>query len=296
MIAVENLCKSYGTLKAVDSVSFTIRQGECFGLLGPNGAGKSTTIGMLAGAIRCDSGRISIDGADDPRKPEARRKLGIAPQGLAVYPELSAVENLSFFASLYGLSKEVTRRRVEWAIALAGLEERSRDLVKRFSGGMKRRLNLACALVHDPKVVFLDEPTAGVDPQSRNHIFDTIETLESEGLTVLYTTHYMEEAQRLCDRVGIMDRGRLLAIDTVPALVSAHGGKTRIEIDVEEEPEDPSVLPGELDGKTLHIETDKPFETIRSLSGHQVDLSTIHVRSPNLENVFLALTGRSLRD
>src|SRR6478609_8682907 len=219
MIEAEDLRKSFGATPAVAGVSFSVRAGETFGLLGPNGAGKSTTIAMLTGALAPDGGSIRLAERGAPNEPATRRMIGVAPQTLSLYEELTAVENLRFFARMYGLSGAKLAERIEWALEFAGLADRRSGRVKTFSGGMKRRLNLAVALVHEPQVIFLDEPTAGVDPQSRNHIFERIEQLRGEGRTVVYTTHYMEEAQRLCDRVAIMDGGRILDLDTVPALI-----------------------------------------------------------------------------
>jgi ABC-2 type transport system ATP-binding protein len=185
---------------------------------------------------------------------------------------------------------------VSWALNLAGLADRSRDRVATFSGGMKRRLNLACALVHDPPVVFLDEPTAGVDPQSRNHLFDVIGGVTARGGTVLYTTHYMEEAQRLCDRVAILDQGRILALDTVPNLIARHGGTATFEAELVTLPANPERLPGQLDGRVLRLQSDRPLEEAARLAAQGIEFRTFHVEQPNLETVFLALTGRRLRD
>ena len=205
MIQITQLHKSFGEHCAVDGISFKIGRGETFGLLGPNGAGKTTTIHMLAGLLHADSGRVEINGSSDPTRQEVRRKLGIAPQALALYDDLTAEENVRFLGKLYGLEGSKLKDRVEYSLSLAGLGDRRKDLVSQFSGGMKRRLNLAAAVVHEPEVLFLDEPTAGVDPQSRNHLFDSIEAFSRQGITILYTTHYMEEAERLCDRIAIMD-------------------------------------------------------------------------------------------
>jgi ABC-2 type transport system ATP-binding protein len=201
MIQVRGLRKAFGSNVAVDDISFEIRKGELFGLLGPNGAGKSTTINLMVGALPLDAGDIRIDGSSDPTRAVVRRKIGLAPQALALYEELSAEENLAFYGRLYGLRGASLREHVTWCLELAGLTDRRFHLIKTFSGGMKRRINLACALVHTPQVLFLDEPTVGVDPQSRSQVFESLETLHRSGLTILYTTHYMEEAQRLCDRV-----------------------------------------------------------------------------------------------
>ena len=223
MITVEKLAKRFGELQAVNGVSFTITKGETFGLLGPNGAGKTTTIHMLVGALKPDGGKVVIDGKADPTAATARKRIGIAPQALALYEQLSAAENVRFFGSLYGLRGTKLSKQVTWALEFTGLADRRKDRMKTFSGGMKRRLNMACAIVHKPAVLFMDEPTVGVDPQSRNYIFENIEALKAEGTTVLYTTHYMEEAQRLCDRVAIMDQGKVLALDTVDGLITEHG-------------------------------------------------------------------------
>ncbi|HEX7078270.1 MAG TPA: ABC transporter ATP-binding protein [Candidatus Eisenbacteria bacterium] len=195
-IQVNDLRKSYGDLVAVDGVSFAVEAGETFGLLGPNGAGKSTTIGMIVGSLRPDTGTVTVDGEADPTRPAIRRKIGVTPQSLALYAELTAEENLAFFGRLYGLSGDRLKHRVEWALAFAGLTDRRRDRVAAFSGGMQRRLNLVCGLLHEPPVILLDEPSVGVDPQSRNLLFENIEALKREGRTILYTTHYMEEAER----------------------------------------------------------------------------------------------------
>lgn len=296
MIEVRDLHKRFGPTTAVDGVSFDIRRGETFGLLGPNGAGKSTTIGMLTGVIAPDSGTTRINGTSSPTDAAARMAIGVAPQTLSLYEELTAAENVRFFARLYRLSGSELANRVDWAMAFAGLEDRRKARVKTFSGGMKRRLNLAVALVHDPAVIFLDEPTAGVDPQSRNHIFEAIDELRSLGRTVVYTTHYMEEAQRLCDRVAIMDRGRILDLDTVPALVERYGGRSVVKAELARPPVESIELPAELDGLSLRFESDRPLEEVGRLSSAGVMFQTLEVARPDLETVFLTLTGRSLRD
>jgi len=296
LIQVTNLRKSFGPLVAVDGVSFEVRPGETFGLLGPNGAGKSTTINMLCGALRPDSGRVAIDGAADPTRPEVRHRIGLAPQALSLYDGLSGEENLYFFGRLYGLRGARLKERVDWALTFAGLTERRRDRTGIYSGGMKRRLNLACALVHDPPVIFLDEPTAGVDPQSCNHIFENIEGLARQGRTVLYTTHYMEEAQRLCHRVAIMDHGKILALDTVAGLIAQHGGRAVVEARLAGPVPEGVALPGALDGDRLRIDTDQPLEELVRLAAAGVKVAAIRTEEPDLEAVFLALTGRRLRD
>jgi ABC-2 type transport system ATP-binding protein len=296
MIQANGLRKAYGSVVAVDGVSFEIRQGETFGLLGPNGAGKTTTIHLLTGALRPDAGEVTINGAPDPTRVEVRRQVGVATQALALYDELTAEENLMFFGKLYGLSGAKLKERVAGELEFAGLADRRRDRVKTYSGGMKRRLNLACALVHDPAVVFLDEPTVGVDPQSRNHIFAGIEALAKQGRTILYTTHYMEEAQRLCDRVAVMDRGKVLALDTVEGLINRYGGQSAVEAELDGPPPEAAALPGRLEGSVLRFESDRPFEEAARLVAAGVKFATFRVDRPNLEVVFLTLTGRRLRD
>lgn len=219
LLEVGRLRKSYGATPAVRDVSFTVRSGELVGLLGPNGAGKTTTVSMIAGLTAPDAGEVRVDGAPmsgdaDPRK----RRLGLVPQDLALYDELTALDNLRFFGALYALRGAELARRVEAALVLVGLDGRSRDRVRTYSGGMKRRLNLAASLLHDPDVLLLDEPTVGVDPQSRNAIFDNIEKLKGRGKAIVYTTHYMEEAERLADRIVVVDHGAVVADDTVAGL------------------------------------------------------------------------------
>lgn len=296
MIRVKNLHKHYNSIHAVDGISFEILDGETFGLLGPNGAGKTTTINMLTGILKPDEGQIEINGAPDPTKPEVRRNLGTTPQSIALYDELTAEENLRFYGKLYRLTGTHLSEKVNWALALTGLTERRKDRVKTYSGGMKRRLNMACSLLHDPPVLLLDEPTVGVDPQSRNLIFDNIEQLKKEGRTILYTTHYMEEAQRLCDRVAIMDHGKILALDTVPKLIEKHGGLSLIEAELEKPPKNLNGINAKLEGSHLRIETDKPLETVAQLANFGINILTLHIERANLEDVFLNLTGRRLRD
>jgi len=221
MLEIRNLRKSFGSLVAVDDVSFSLRQGEILGLLGPNGAGKTTTVSMAAGLLTPDRGDVLVAGHrlagdTDP----AKRRIGLVPQDLALYDELSARDNLRFFGALYSLRGRALEDAIARALSLVGLEERARDVVKTFSGGMKRRLNLAAGLLHDPDILLLDEPTVGVDPQSRNAIFDNLEALKARGKALLYTTHYMEEVERLADRIVIVDHGSVIADDTLAGLRS----------------------------------------------------------------------------
>jgi len=303
VITVENLCKRFGDVIAVDEVGFEVGRGETFGLLGPNGAGKTTTINILCGLLRPDAGAVSLNGKADPTRPDVRASLGVAPQSLALYEELTAQGNLEFFGRIYGISGTQLKDRAAACLDVAGLAPRRKSRVSTFSGGMKRRLNLVCALLHEPSILLLDEPTVGVDPQSRNLIFDTIEQLKSEGRTIIYTTHYMEEAQRLCDRVAILDRGKLLDLDTVASLIARHGGASHIEAELDRTPEDLAELArrvgGEglsLDGSTIRFQTNEPAQSLACLNQCGVHYQTLKVDTANLEDVFLNLTGKRLRD
>jgi ABC-2 type transport system ATP-binding protein len=233
VLTISSLHKSFGTTTAVDGVSFTVARGQLLGLLGPNGAGKTTTVSMISGLVTPDRGEVTIDGVrlsgdTDPVK----RRIGLVPQDLALYDELSANSNLRLFGSLYGLSSSALDAAITSSLTLVGLLDRAADKVKTYSGGMKRRLNLAAGLLHDPDILLLDEPTVGVDPQSRNAIFDNLEQLKSRGKALLYTTHYMEEAERLADRIVVMDHGRVLADDTLAGLrdrAGTNGGTASLE-------------------------------------------------------------------
>jgi len=281
MLRLHKLVKRFGSVLAVDDLSLEARSGEVLGFLGPNGAGKTTTISMVSGLLRPDAGHVELDDGERPERPESRRKIGVAPQALAIYDDLTAEENLRFFGKLALADAGRLRARVDWCLDFVLLTDRRKDYVKTFSGGMKRRLNLAVALVHDPPLLLLDEPTAGVDPQSRNVIFEKILELRTSGRTIVYTTHYMEEAERLCDCVGIIDHGRLLAIDTVDRLIDAHGGK--------------SVVTAVRQDSEERIESSDPIADVVKLQGAG-DIVSLRIDRPNLERVFLNLTGRGLRD
>lgn len=296
MISIKNLQKSFGNIKAVDSLSFKIPKGETFGLLGPNGAGKTTTINMIVGVLKPDSGTIQLNGETDPTQKEIRRQIGNTPQALAIYEELTAEENLIFFGKLYNLKGAKLKERVKYCLDLVGLTKRKNDFVKTYSGGMKRRLNLASAIIHEPQIILFDEPTVGVDPQSRNFIFENIEKMKSEGKTIIYTTHYMEEAERLCDRVAIIDQGKILDLDSVNNLIDTHGGKSSVIAELSSSQNLNDLPKHEIKDNKIVIETDNPIETIKELSSHNITYKSIHIKKSDLEKVFLNLTGRGLRD
>ena len=295
MITVSSLTKKFGAITAVDGISFTVAPGSLFGLLGPNGAGKSTTINMIVGALPADGGTIAIDGAQDPTQPSVRARIGNAPQALAIYEDLTGEENLAFFGRLYGLRGPRLKERVRFCLEFAGLVERQTDRVGTYSGGMKRRLNMACAIVHDPPLILFDEPTVGVDPQSRYLIFEQIEKLRREGRTIVYTTHYMEEAQRLCDTVAIIDHGKILDLDNVHNLITRHGGKAVVTAQLDRVPGGKQ-LPGTITEGRLRFESSTPLEDVARLHADGIAFHTLKVDNPDLESVFLNLTGRRLRD
>lgn len=309
MIEIKDLVKRYGERLAVDRVSLTVHQGEIFGLLGPNGAGKTTTLSILSTLLEPDGGQVTIDGYDVVREAQLVKPLiGYVPQELALFPTLSARDNLAFFGRIYLLSGHALKERIAAVLDLVGLSDRAGDAVNTFSGGMKRRLNIAVGLIHQPRVLFLDEPTVGVDPQSRNFIFEHVEQLKAEGMTVLYTTHYMEEAQRLCDRVAIMDEGRILALDTTRNLIGLLGGgvvyaglPAHALIALRPAIQDlPHVRDVSLLDSRLKIETEDANLALLGLielcNTRDVPILSLEVLEPNLESVFLHLTGKRLRD
>ncbi len=309
IVSVENLRKNYGDVEVVRGITFRILRGEFFGLLGPNGAGKTTTIGMLTGLIEPAGGRILIDGNDFFLKPmQSKAKMGFVPQSFALYPTLCARDNLAFFARIYGLRKGRLKERIAAVLDLVGLGDRANQTVATFSHGMKRRLNIAAGLIHEPDILILDEPTVGVDTQSRNAILETLEGLNKSGVTLLYTTHYIEEAERLCHRVGILDQGKMIALDTPATLVREHGtGIVRIEFNAN--PDDTLLSQiGHLgsfrvmddQSRHLRLETNRPDRAVREfldlMDKRAGMLKTLDIIEPNLETVFIRLTGRTLRD
>ncbi|HEV7667750.1 MAG TPA: ABC transporter ATP-binding protein [Thermoanaerobaculia bacterium] len=312
LLEARDLAKSYGGRPAVAGVTLALAPGEIFGLLGPNGAGKTTTVSMLCGLLPPDAGTVlvggrAISGDADP----AKRQIGLVPQEIALYDELSALANLRFFGALYGLGGAALESAIGAALELVGLADRARDLVKTMSGGMKRRLNLAGALLHDPAVLLLDEPTVGVDPQSRNAIFDNLEELRRRGKALLYTTHYMEEAERLCDRIAIVDSGQVIAEGTLRELLKMLPASNRLRVEVEGVTELPlaelkalagvaeEAEPSFEDGRLTVALSDLPAGTaavLGWLTTHGATAGHLASERGNLEAVFLHMTGRRLRD
>jgi len=309
VLSCSNLSKRFGDKIAVEGLSFSIGKGECYGLLGPNGAGKTTTISMLCGLMPCDSGEVKILGQRlTHRSIEPRAYIGYVPQEIALYPELSPYDNLVFFGKLYGLQGKYLKQRISEVLEIVGLSDRARDKVQTFSGGMKRRANIAVGLLHNPKLLVLDEPTVGVDPQSRNAILESILDLRGYGMAILYTTHYMEEATRLCHRIGIIDNGHLIAEGTLRDLIDKFTTGNRLRV---EPRRDITVLKQacekifgkdciDLKGPYIYVttqETDQAFFRIAKLANELlIPLISLELEQPNLEDVFLALTGKELRD
>jgi len=316
ILEARNLVKKYGNLTAVNDVNLAIQQGEIFGLLGPNGAGKTTLISMITGLLKPNSGRITVDGLDlQTDTYTVKAKMGLVPQELALYPTLSARDNLAFFGSIYGLVGKQLRERVDAMLEMVELTERAKEAVSNYSGGMKRRVNIAAGLMHQPEVLFLDEPTVGVDPQSRNAIFEAVEDLNRAGMTVIYTTHYMEEAQRLCHRVAIIDEGQIIALDTPAALIQSLGGGIlvlgledpeaspdlgRVQTVLDRVIELPAVKSISRDDGHLKIETHRFQEALMNVlditNQFDVRITSLEKWEPNLESVFLHLTGKKLRE
>jgi len=332
ILEADNLVKTYGDVAAVAGVSFAVEEGEVFGLLGPNGAGKTTTISMLTGVLEPTSGTARIGGHDLLKEPlEVKRINGLVPQDLALYPTLSARTNLQFFGRIYGLRGKALRERVADVLEVVALTDRADEPIEKYSGGMKRRINIAAGLVHQPRLLFLDEPTVGVDPQSRNHIFESVMRLNRERqMSIIYTSHYMEEVELLCNRVAIVDQGRIIALDTIRNLVGMLGGGV-IQLGVERLDDElleairalPSVIgaqrlaapapaatpggeaaaPAPAPGHEpalLKIEAkrsqDALIQAVGCLGEHDVAFTSVEIFDPNLESVFLHLTGKKLRE
>jgi ABC-2 type transport system ATP-binding protein len=308
-IKVSNLRKAFGELQAVQGVSFDVPQGEIFSLLGPNGAGKTTTLSMLATLLRPDEGDALVMGHSIRRDPMGVKSvLGVVPQEIALYEDLSARENLTFWGKMYGLRGAALRQRVGQVLDVIGLRDRANGRVAQFSGGMKRRVNIGVALLHKPQVIYMDEPTVGIDPQSRRNILDSVVALKNEGMTVLYTTHYMEEAQEISDHIAIMDHGQLIAAGTHAELIKLVGEQTRIDLTLNVEADHVLAVWQSVEGvsrvstengvvtalvEDSNLVLPRLFEVATRLSAR---VTSVDIREPNLEAVFLHLTGRALRD
>jgi ABC-2 type transport system ATP-binding protein len=311
MLVVSDIKKSFDKKEVVRGVSFSVEKGESFGLLGPNGAGKSTTIGMICGLLAYDSGDVTVDGLSVKKKPlDVKKKIGIVPQEIALYPSMSAKENLLFWGKMYGLAGSQAKKRADEVLEFVGLRDRAKDKIETFSGGMKRRINIGAALMHEPDLLIMDEPTVGIDPQSRNHILETVKRLNQNGMTVIYTSHYMEEVEYLCERIGIVDQGKMIALGTKTELVNRLAGGTMIKLSVSALHE--SFLAGlkniptiervvsNNESQTLEIFVGNHQQVFGDIVGcamqNEIQILSFEVQEPNLETLFLSLTGRTLRD
>lgn len=309
MLKVENLYKVFGNIKAVNSISFEVKRGQVFGLLGPNGAGKSTTISMISTLIEPTKGDILFEGNSILKNSKSiRQKLGVVPQDIALYPTLTGYDNLNFWGSVYGLKGSELKKRILSVADIIGLNGRLKDRVDKYSGGMKRRLNIGAALLHQPELLIMDEPTVGIDPQSRNHILDTVLELNKQGMTIIYTSHYMEEVEYLCNELCIMDEGNIIASGNQKELIELVKEKTQINLKLNKMDEEVVNSLKEIQG----IHDVKINDNIINLFGSSTDvlladiiakvtengwmIETIDVKKPNLESVFLHLTGKALRD
>ena len=308
-IEMQNLHKRFGDLQAVQGVSLTAQAGEILSLLGPNGAGKSTTISMLSGLLAPTEGDALVMGHSIRREPEAAKAcLGVVPQDIALYPDLSARENLLFWGKMYGLRGAALHRRVDEVLEIIGLADRQKGRVDKFSGGMKRRVNIGAALLHKPQVVIMDEPTVGIDPQSRRHILDNVKELNRQGMTVLYTTHYMEEAAELSDHIAIMDHGEIIAYGTHDELIRLVGEQTRIDLTLNVDAERVLTAWQQVEGVSRASAQDGLVTVLvddsnrvlprlfEAATAADARITGVDIREPNLEAVFLHLTGRALRD
>lgn len=309
IIKLDRLEKKYNEKTVVSGITLSIEKGELFGLLGPNGAGKSTTISMLAGLIKPTSGKIYVNGMDIAKHPmEGKKRIGLVPQEIALYPALSAVDNLRFWGRMYGLSGKHLEERVTEVLRIVNLEDRKKQIIKSYSGGMQRRINIAAALLHEPEILIMDEPTVGIDPQSRNYILEKVKELNARGMTVIYTSHYMEEVEFLCNRIAIIDEGKILVVDEKENLKqSLLDGDV---IDFQLSKVSPALLARLRELKAirhlrqkdreLSLSVDKAWQALpdilRVISENNADIVQMKVEQPNLESVFLKLTGKALRD
>ena len=303
ILEVSQLRKTYGKKQALQDVTFSLKEGSSFGFLGPNGAGKSTTMKILTGIVKADSGEVKLFGKEVTNDADAVSKyIGYVPQDITLYEKLSAYDNLDFFGQTYGVRGNELKRRIHEVLEKTGLIERAKDEVRTFSGGMKRRINIAAAMLHRPKLLILDEPTVGIDPQSRNHIFEMIRELNKEGVTIIYSTHYMEEVEVLCDEVAIMDQGTVKANGRLGELLE-HYGRKAIYFEatgIKELPHDPEVSIMQKEGSGWILETEHVSAVMQRLLGmasqHRWDVKQLEVVRASLENVFLTVTGTALRD
>ncbi len=307
MISVSNLSKKYGQFQALNGISFNIKQGECYGLLGPNGAGKTTIVSILSTILHPDEGTVTIGEFDLKKQPiECKKIIGVVPQEIALYDEMSAFDNLIFWGKLYNVPIKELKDNVDKILNLFGLYDRQNDKIKTYSGGMKRRINIAASLLHNPKVLFMDEPTVGIDPQSRNLIFEVVEKLHKDGLTIIYTTHYMEEAERLCDRIGIIDHGQIIAQGTLEELKKSSEIKESVSIHFTDIPEHLAIkiksdFPSakQIDS-AIYFYTDNLKNDLSKIilkcNELGLEIKNIDIQKVNLETIFLNLTGKQLRD
>jgi ABC-2 type transport system ATP-binding protein len=308
MLQIDHLTKIYDTIKAVDDISFEVKEGEIFGFLGPNGAGKTTTISMIAGLLKPDSGKIRINSLDlDRDLKKIKRLMGVVPQDMAFYEELTAKENLLFWGKLYGVRKKDLDERIQYYLGKTGLLGRENEALKKFSGGMKRRINLIIGLIHEPKLLLLDEPTIGIDIQTKLNIYEIIKEASSNGTTILYTTHNLLEAEELCQRIAIMDLGKILALGTLDELIQIVGEKDiviisgKFSIDtartIISEFRQATVLSIEEGKLVLSLEASKNISTLlEEFFKKGVTIDDVSIKQPNLESVFLKLTGKELRE
>jgi ABC-2 type transport system ATP-binding protein len=312
MLTVGDLRKSFGDNTAVNGVSFTVEKGESFGLLGPNGAGKSTIINMITGLFPPTSGDVHMEDINVIKNTKQAQKLiGVVPQEIALYQTMSARENLKFWGRMYDLAGEALEKSVDEVLEIIGLTERAKDKVETFSGGMKRRVNIGAAILHRPELLIMDEPTVGIDPQSRNHILETVKRLNSEGMTIIYTSHYMEEVEYLCERIGIIDHGELIAVGTLAELRETIGDHSKIVLTVEKRSADKEMITQTLNKwfleEDIHMNDEQLIifhkepqlilsDLIQAVTNTGIKVTSVDIIEPNLESVFLHLTGRSLRD
>ncbi|OLG13229.1 multidrug ABC transporter ATP-binding protein [Bacillus paralicheniformis] len=309
VLEIHHLTKKFGDFVAVDNISLSIEEGEIFGLLGANGAGKSTTIHMISSLLRSNEGEILILGKNIAKHRKfAKMNIGIVPQDLAIYEDLTAYENVKFFAGLYGLRGSHLHNRVEEALQFVGLSDKHKSFPKNFSGGMKRRLNIACAIAHRPKLIIMDEPTVGIDPHSRNYILESVKKLNAMGCTIIYTSHYMEEVEEICTRIAIVDHGKIIAEGTKEQLKSIITNTKDIQVvlksaenvDIGELKTISGVEAAALEDNTIKINSDAGVnnlnQIIEKLMKNGAEIRSLEEKAPNLETVFLTLTGRQLRD